>query len=288
MTRDPETPFHEGMALDAVLRRIEERDGVQRDGGFDPEAQRHASPVDYCCKLGDELVALEHTGIEAFPGQIRGNGEAKLLFGPLIEQLKELAAPTECICLDIPIDATMGIKTKDVPTVRDALAAWIVESALTTITTPYGSRLRDTASVKPPGVPFEVSLHRFSAAHAMGGRFYFTRITGPIEEGRTERLGQTRDKKFGKLAVWKRNAAAHSILVLEDADMFLTNEQRVADTFARVEEGRDDQPDDVYVVTTYIEPWRVTCLRRAGKNYYDEGERFWEVDSSTLQDLTGR
>jgi hypothetical protein len=70
--------------------------------------------------------------------------------------------------------------------------------------------------------------------------------------------------------------------------MFLTNEQRVADTFARVEEGRDDQPDDVYVVTTYIEPWRVTCLRRAGKNYYDEGERFWEVDPSTLQDLTGR
>jgi hypothetical protein len=114
------------------------------------------------------------------------------------------------------------------------------------------------------------------------------RQTGPVEDGRLERLGQTRDKKFGKLATWKRDAGAHTILVLEDADISLTNEQRVADTFARVEESRTDLPDEVYIVTTFIDPWHMTCLRREGRTYYDDGERFWEVNPATLSDLTGR
>src|SRR5206468_332979 len=98
------------------------------------------------------------------------------------------------------------------------------------------------------------------------------------------RHNRDQDQRYPCRSPWKRDAGAHSILVLEDADMFLTNVQRVADTFARVEEGRADQPDDVYVVATYIEPWRVTCLRRARKTYYDEGERFWEVDPAILSD----
>ena len=60
------------------------------------------------------------------------------------------------------------------------------------------------------------------------------------------RLAQTRDKKFGKLAAWKAGAGARSILVLEDVDMCISNEQLIADTFAKVEAGRSDQPDEVY------------------------------------------
>jgi hypothetical protein len=133
-----------------------------------------------------------------------------------------------------------------------------------------------------------VTLHRCSEAQAMGGVFWYQRVTGPVEGARAERLAQSRDKKFGKLAAWKADADARSILVLEDADISLTNEQLVADSFAKIEAARSDQPDEVYVVTTFVEPWRVTCLRRAGKTYYDDGERFWPVDPATLSDLTGR
>ncbi|MDB5360085.1 MAG: hypothetical protein JWO51_1382 [Rhodospirillales bacterium] len=36
------------------------------------------------------------------------------------------------------------------------------------------------------------------------------------------------------------------------------------------------------------EPWQLTCLRREGATYYDNGERFHEVDSADLSQLTQR
>ncbi|MGA7711880.1 MAG: hypothetical protein WCA81_08270 [Rhizomicrobium sp.] len=288
MMRDAEDPFHEGMALDAVLRLIEERDGVKRSRGFDPEAQRHASPVDYCCTLGDELIALEHTGIEAFPGQIRTGRETSKLLDPLMERLKGFASATECFRLYVPIEATTGIKTKDVPAVRDALETWIRATAPAIEATRYGSRSKHPATARPDGVPFDVTLRRFSEAQAMGGVFCYQRVTGPVEGARAERLATSRDKKFGKLAAWKAEAGAKTILVLEDVDMWISNEQLVAETFAKIEAGHADQPDEIYVVATFVDLWHVTCLRRSGKTFWDDGESSWPVESATLSDLTGR
>jgi hypothetical protein len=53
--------------------------------------------------------------------------------------------------------------------------------------------------------------------------------------------------------------------------------------------GRSDVPDEVFLVSTIRpNPWWVTCLRREGKNYYDDGERFHELDPTTLTQLTKR
>ena len=108
------------------------------------------------------------------------------------------------------------------------------------------------------------------------------------EADRLDRFIAARDKKFGKLATWKAATSGRTILVLEDADISLTNEQLVADTFAKAEEGRADQPDEVYVVTSFTSEWYVTCLRRPGRTYYDDGERYWKIDPAALTDLTGR
>ena len=288
MSNDPDDPFHEGMALDAVLRRIESRDGVRRSEVIDPEAAKEAIPIDLACRFGDQPVALEHTGIEAFPGQIRLGKETARLLDPIAERFNALAAPGECIQLMVPIDATSVLKTRDVPHVQTALAAWIEQTAPTLPASRYPRHLLPIVDVTPPGVPFAVSLHRFNDCGAMTGRFWYVRVTGPVEEGRAERLALVRDKKFGKLASWREKTGARTILVLEDADISLTNEQLVADTFARVEEGQGDLPDEVYVVTSFTEPWYVTCLRRPGHTYYDDGERYWPVAPGTLADLTGR
>jgi hypothetical protein len=58
----------------------------------------------------------------------------------------------------------------------------------------------------------------------------------------------------------------------------------------RAEEGKPDPPDEIYLVSTFLpELWRVTCLRRFGRNYYDDdGERFLPFDPADLTQLTKR
>jgi hypothetical protein len=288
MARDPENPFHEGMALDAALKRIESRDGLVRADVTDPEALKLATPIDLACRLGAGPVGFEHTGIEAFPGQIRLNKEAAALFDPVCEAFKGLAGKGECIQLLVPVDATKGLRSKDIAAVRDALCRWIADAASTVPQSRYPRHLLPIMDVTPNGVPFPVSLHRFYDCGAMSGVFWYVRKIAMNEADRLDRFIAARDKKFGKLATWKAATSGRTILVLEDADISLTNEQLVADTFAKAEEGRADQPDEVYVVTSFTSEWYVTCLRRPGRTYYDDGERYWKIDPAALTDLTGR
>ena len=58
MARDPENPFHEGMALDAALKRIESRDGLVRADVTDPEALKLATPID---RLGSNTPGLRRS-----------------------------------------------------------------------------------------------------------------------------------------------------------------------------------------------------------------------------------
>jgi hypothetical protein len=97
------------------------------------------------------------------------------------------------------------------------------------------------------------------------------------------------EDKFPKLATWKRDEGARTVLVLEENDLSLTNHQRVADALAPAEAAMPDAADEIFLVSTHIaQTWWVTCLRRTGKTYYDDGERFHEVDPATLDPLTSR
>ena len=103
------------------------------------------------------------------------------------------------------------------------------------------------------------------------------------------RLEQTCRDKFAKLAIWKQNEAARSVLVMEENDISSTNAERVFNALMRAETGKPDAPDEIYLVSTFLpEIWRVTCLRRVGKDYYDDGERFHPFDPANLAQLTKR
>ena len=103
------------------------------------------------------------------------------------------------------------------------------------------------------------------------------------------RLEQTCRDKSSKLAVWKRDEGALSVLVLEENDISSTNPQLVYEAMVRAEAGRSDVPDEIYLVSTFRpNPWWVTCLRREGKDYYDDGERYHEFDPGDLTQLTKR
>lgn len=151
---------------------------------------------------------------------------------------------------------------------------------------PYSAQ-RESA----PGVPFGFALFRWSVPPCGLSRVFWRRefISADLEKARRARLARVCDGKFGKLAKWKRDEGARSVLVMEENDLSSTNHQLVAEAMARAEAGRPDAPDEIFLVSSILpSPWWVTCLRRQGKNYYDDGERFHEVDPVSLTQLTKR
>jgi len=282
--------FHEGLALDAVLRRLEARSGLTRSNVRDPEQERHAHPIDLACNLGSELIALEHTGIEAFPGQLRSNAHVRALLDPIPSSLSGIAAPGECFQLMVHHDALDGLSNSDVPKVRAALTSWIRSTAPKLVATRYGDR-HSLCWDEPAGVPFKVAFNRFSDAMAMGGRVYYVRVApADVEAGRQTRFETMCEKKFDKLAAWKRGYGARTVLVLEDTDIALTSEPLVYSALVQAEQSKSNNPDEVYLLNATAEPdWYVTCLRRYGHTYLtDEAERFQPVAASALVALTNR
>jgi hypothetical protein len=283
--------FNEGKAIDAVIRRVEERDECRRaNDGHSPECEGHAAPIDFACTISDRLYALEHTGIEPFTGQIEGGEHSRRLFGGMPERLSGFLPAEDSVELHVPAGATTGLRRKQVAQIQDALVAWVREMVPHLPTAPYGSYMSPIREVTVPGVPFPVSLYRMGAMGPMRGRFGVRHIApDDLESARVERLRTACDGKFPKLAAWKQDHDAHTVLVLEDGDIQLTNAELVYYALGRAEQGRPDRPDEIYVVNTALDNlWWVTCLRRAGKTYYDDGERHWEVDPQSLISLTER
>jgi hypothetical protein len=58
------------------------------------------------------------------------------------------------------------------------------------------------------------------------------------------------ERKFGKLAAWKRDHNARTVPVLEENDLFLTNHQLVADALSSAEAGLSNLPDEIFLVST--------------------------------------
>jgi hypothetical protein len=71
--------FNEGKACDAIIRRLEKSANATRSGLRFPEREGHAFPIEVAVTIGDQLVALEHTGIEPFRGHVEMEAKAAQL-----------------------------------------------------------------------------------------------------------------------------------------------------------------------------------------------------------------
>ncbi|PMS28889.1 hypothetical protein C0Z16_20895 [Paraburkholderia rhynchosiae] len=246
-------------------------------------------PIDLACTIGGRLFAFEHTGIEPFPDQIKMAVHNRRLFGPIEHELASTLQFAESFELHVPVDATVGLKPAQIAQIQDVLVKWVRESAPTLPIAPYGRYVTPIQKVTLTGVPFAVTLHRFAV---LGPRRRFSvayLVESNIEAARFDRISKSCDDKYGKLAAWKRNCDACTVLVLEEDDIQLTNHDLVAEALSRAEKGRTDAPDEIYVVSTCCDDvWWVTCLRRDGKPAYDDSERYLECDPSTLVQLTDR
>ena len=292
--------YNEGKALDAVLRFIEARDHAPRENDGrspddlnDPDEQRR---VDYVCTVGQTLYAFEHTRIEPFPKQIELEDHNRKLFDPIIERFDH-RSDRQFRELIVPVDASAGMTVNDVGQVQDALIKWIEANApLVPVAPLYDQRANPPLGESAGGVPFRFSLHRASievsyypSDSPLRGRFRWMPV-GPanLEQQRAARLKTASERKSPKLAKWKRDSGARTVLVLEEDDLWATNHFLVADALDQAEATTPDAPDEVFLVRTdHKLTWWVVCLRGPGRVVGDRMPSR-ESDPKELTKLTSR
>jgi hypothetical protein len=209
--------FNEGKACDAVIRVLETREGQIREDLRFPEQEGHAAPIELTCRIGNRLFTVEHTGIEPFAGHVQLQAQADKHVRPIHTMLKGKLPPTETFELMIPAKATQGIRKRDLPNVQEALAAWVATTAPTLPIAPYAEHVTSQRNVRPPGVPFDVSLYRYSTM-GFPARFQITHsvtVTG-LEASRELRIQEAYARKVPKFDAWRKSIGAITVLVHED------------------------------------------------------------------------
>ena len=181
---------NEGKACDAVIRRIEDREGSLRYDVSLPEQERHEAPIEIACMIGERQFAFEHTRIEPFDGHIRLQSDAH--FKPVEERIAGVLPQTESLHLIVPAKATQELNRRQIEKMQQALGDWIIRTASTLPLAPYGSYKPRHQSVRVPDVPFDVSLYRFSfEVPSGGGRLFIVSLfAGDIERERVARIAE--------------------------------------------------------------------------------------------------
>jgi len=271
--------FHETETCEGIIQQLEQRqrerrsDVQIRDRGSETSADAR---VEMTFRLGDQLYALEHTGIEPFDGFMAHQNRASSLFLPLqaaaVAALGAVLANGVVIEMHLPIDAFTDRKMPEVRAIQAALLAWITATAPTLPPRRYADYRGTLVTGQPAGVPFQVSLVRFDGIAGMEGRFQLKHLTRGAETPRVERIARACEKKFPKLARWKQSDAARTVLVFEDNDMQLTNVSIVAEAYLPIATARADAPDETYMVSTYTSPWYALPLLVDGQRYFDLAE----------------
>jgi hypothetical protein len=286
--------FNEGKVCDAIVCRLEDRERKTRDALRWPETENHKSPVELTFKLGDQLYALEHTGIEPFQGHVRMEAQTERLFAPITDALKDALGTSALFELYLPVNALAGRKGAELSTIQQAIVAWVKATAPTIEKRPYPDYKGTIAGpAKLPNVPFELVLIRFEPPIVPGLHFQIRHGVENLEKQRTDRMQAAIDKKFPKLAAWKASDAAKTVLVLEQNDIQLTNASIVADTYVPLAKARSDRPDETYLVASCTSPnWWMWPILIGDRSYSDlarsDEPSYWEFDPSKLVALTKR
>jgi hypothetical protein len=283
--------FHEGQACDAVLQHLERRAGAARSALRFPDKEKgHAAPVELVCTIGDQLYAMEHTGIEPFEGHMRGNAKDDRLIQPIVAGVVGRLPPDEEFQLQVPAGAMEKLRGRQVATVQRLLVDWIVASAPGLFIPPRGRMDTRVEPTQLPGVPFAVKLYRLEG-RVFRGKLQVVHVVSDVQTLRRERISIALKKKMPKLAAWKKDAGARTVLVLEENDIQLTNNQVVTEAVLQSEQTLGRAADEIYLVSTSIEPWHVYFVRVGDRSYFDLGdpdERSWDAHPAQLSSLTCR
>jgi hypothetical protein len=273
---------NEGKACDAIIRHTEEREGYERHSVWFPEKEGHPAPIELVCVVGQRSFAFEHTNVEPFEGQIEL--EKRAHFQPLRDMFSGTIPAGECYDLHVPAGATLDLKKAKIASVISTLGAWIRTEGPKLRIPPIWLKGTPVERKADASIPFDVALYRRSFPGATGN----LEVIHRADDSRTARFERACQQKFPKLAVWK-NGGARTILILEETDIQLSSAVDWCRTLLEVERSFPVKPDEVYLITTSIVPWTVSCLRTDNSSFFDlsENDRGWVVDPNILMPITG-
>jgi hypothetical protein len=193
-----------GQRLGVVFREVCRPDREQRRVGNQPKA------VERIFESASARVAVEHTRIESFPGQIRDSRSFQKLLLPLVEQLTGHLPVPGHYWLEVEAGATHGIPRRKHEAVREGIVQWVQQWAPTLEVESEGSDRRNARTETPNGVPFQVTLYRWPHAD---GAFHLARLVKNLEPQRAARIATALDAKCPKLAAARQSG--QSCLVFE-------------------------------------------------------------------------
>lgn len=278
--------FNEGKACDAVVRRIESRECCTRENLRSPEQEGDAAPIELACSIGSQVFAFEHTGLEPFDGRIAI--EAKHHLEPLRTKYLGKIPHGELWDLQVPAGATLKLKEPRIREILSILDTWIAMEGPRAPLAPLGQKVTPIERDADDRVPFKIKLYR--SAIVGPGLFLTSHLVNQLEDSRTARIERACRAKYPKLEKWKRRGA-RTVLVLEENDIQLTNAIEVCRSLLEVEKSLQFVPDEVYLVTTSIDPWYVWFIRVDNRSFFDLSdpkERAWEFDPNSLAPITAR
>jgi hypothetical protein len=139
--------------------------------------------------IGDQLFALEHTGIEPFRGYVEMEAKAGQLYKPIEDALKDALGTEAMYELVIPINAFQRKTMPEVHAIQKAIIDWVKATA-PTVPQLVSQNYRGSCvgPVAVAGVPFAPSLHRFEPPVIPGLHFQIRHTVTNGEELRRERI----------------------------------------------------------------------------------------------------
>ena len=282
-------PNNEGLACDAVIRHLEKWTGETRDEIRHPEKEGVGQPVELRMQLGNQHYAIEHTRVESFDNQIKASISIREIENYIKEHFTDPLPGPAYYELQVPLDACFPEKRKDRERMLNALGKWIQESVdhmqarnTDLYAVPIRSKVwhEDCVVGAPLGAAYEIKLLRstlWPPAFHTAGRKPGTIVLWynyPDEDERNDRyfrrLQRAFDKKCPKLKRC-RDEGARTVLVLEVVGSHFMLIDQIGRHLPALLDGRQDTPDDIYLVEPSDSLWRVYPVKHDGDHWPDVG-----------------
>ena len=207
---------------------------------------RNRPAVEWIYETPSHQFAVEHTRIESFPNQIADGKRFVHLLRPLETKLVGQVPGAFLLIVDV---GAATARAADRTEVRTVLAQWILAHAEALDpeeqTGPDGNC---DITATPPGVPFEVALHRDCD---YGSRLFIMQgLVDDVRGLRRKRIAEALARKCPKLQT-AHNDGCVSVLILESASN-VANQKKLADVVTALKQEGVLEGAQVGIAQSYL------------------------------------
>jgi hypothetical protein len=232
--------------------------------------ERNLQAVEEVWRSPIGLLAVEHTRVEAFEGQVRDDKAFLRLLEPVQPATAGRVPGTFAIRIDVGVASKARVKVEDAQRV---IIEWVLAEAAT-------MAIGESRTLGKPHLPFIVTLRRERAqgAKVLAGRFLPADFS--IDDQRPVRIRRALLDKCPKLAQWAKGG--ESVLILESNDLPLSNHVEIGHSVVTELAAVSDVPNHIIVVETELWPelvlWVVKEHGHVFPHIADAGPHYVDAD----------